>query len=305
MLGIQQKKGDPDKLCGSLVVYAKILPSAVKDNDHVGIPFDSMVRNGILAVRGEFEKNNMIKRFLQNEMGASMDKGISNLIERIKESGEELPEGLDPDSIREHLEEISSMEIIPVPAKVMFYNNEEEILEENADIYYIGEFTGMSQAHLCITSLPILYQAKYREQQNSEEQGYINELLSQIESNDLISSKTGTGEFLPGEGNLLTFVGNLQELFERQVVPYLLYQAADEEQFNSSLLRFERFMEPYKEKKDIEQICESIRRLRADENNTKERSRIELLCKQVSAMYHEKFELLPEILEKLSALENE
>ncbi|MCR5029787.1 MAG: hypothetical protein K6A31_11115 [Fibrobacter sp.] len=304
MLGIQQKKGDPEKLCGRLVVYAKITPSASKDQNAGPIPFASMVRNGILAVRGEFEKNNSIKRFLQHEAGASsVDKGISDMIEHIKESGGELPEGLDIDSFKDRLEELSSMEIIPVPAKIMFYDNEEEILEENADIYYIGEFSGMSQAHLCITSLPILYQAKYREQQNAEEQSYINELLSQIETDGLITSKPETGEFLPGNGNLLTFVGNLQELLERQVVPYLLYQAADEEQFSTSLDRFYAFMAPYKDQRDVQLIGKTLRRLRVNENDVKERSRLELLCRKVSAMYHEKFEQVPEIQKKLSELD--
>ncbi len=304
MLGIQQKKGDPDKLCGRLVAYARISPSASKEQNVGPIPFASMVRNGILAVRGEFEKSNNIKRFLQQETGvSSIDKGISEMIEHIKESGGELPEGLDIDSFKDRLEELSSMEIIPVPAKIMFYDSEEEILEENADIYYVGEFTGMSQAHLCITSLPILYQAKYREQQSAEEQSYINELLSQIESNGLISSKPEGGEFLPGKGNLLTFVGNLQELLERQVVPYLLYQAAEEEQFTASLNRFNEFMVPYKEPKDVQQIAMTLRKLRSNENNVKERFRLELLCRKVGAMYHEKFEEIPGIQRKLAELD--
>jgi len=304
MLGIQQKKGDPDKLCGRLVVYAKILPSASKEQNVGPIPFGSMIRNGILAVRGEFEKNNNIKRFLERETGASsVDKGISEMIEHIKESGGELPEGLDIDSFKDRLEELSTMEIIPVPAKIMFYDSEEEILAENADIYYIGEFSGMSQAHLCITSLPILYQAKYREQQSAEEQNYINELLLQIESDGLISSKPEGGEFLPGKGNLLTFVGNLQELLERQVVPYLLYQAAEDDQFTASLNRFNEFMVPYKEPKDVQLIGATLRKLRTNENNVKERFRLELLCRKISAMYHEKFEELPEIQQKLAELD--
>ncbi len=305
MLGIQQKKGSSDRLCGRLVVYARIAPSAMKDGDSRRFPFGSMVRNGILAVRGEFEKNGTIKHFMQREMGTSVDQGISNLIEHIKETGGELPDGVDADTFRERLEELSSMEIIPVPAKIMFYNNEEEILQENADVYYVGEFTGMSQAHLCITSVPILYQAQYREQQNAEEQAYINELLSQIESNDLISSKTDSGEFLPGNGNLLSFVGELQELLERQIVPFLLYQAVGEELFQRCLDRFYKFMEPYKEQKDVQQIGLSICQLRADENNAKERSRLELLCKKVGAMYHERFELLPDIQKQLADLEKE
>lgn len=91
MLGIEQKKGDSHNLCGRLIVYAKISPSASK-NDSGPIPFTSMVKNGILAVKGEFKNNDSLKRFMQHEMGSSMDKGISDLIEHIKEQGGELPE---------------------------------------------------------------------------------------------------------------------------------------------------------------------------------------------------------------------
>lgn len=303
MLGIEQKKGDPDKLCGRMVAYAKIRNAPMKQ-DSMPMPFASMARNGLLAVRGEFERNNNIKRFMQHEFGSSsIDKGIGDLIEHIKESGGSLPEGVDANAFRERLEELSSMEIIPVPAKIMFYDSEDEILQEDADVYYIGEFVGMNQAHLCITSLPILYQAKFREQQNAEEQEYIGELLSQIESDGLITSKPESGEFLPGKGNLLSFVGDLQELLERRVVPFLLYQSANEEQFNAALNRFYAFMEPYSGQKDILQIGETIRKLRADENDSTERKRLELLCRKVSAVYHEQFEKLPEIQEGLSGLE--
>ena len=303
MLGIEQKKGNPERLCGRMVAYAKILRSAMK-NDAMPGPFPSMIRNGILAVRGEFEKNSNIKSFMRHEMGTSVDKGINDLIEHIKETGGELPDGVDVESFRNRLEELSSMEIIPVPAKIMFYENEEDILRENADIYYIGEFSGMSQAHLCITSLPIFYQAKYREQQNAEEQSYISELLSQIESDGLITSKPENGEFLPGKGNLLTFVGDLQELLERQVVPYLLYQAGNGEEFKASLDRFKSFMAPYKEPGDVEGIGKAICKLRMNENDSRERFRLELLCRKVSAMYHEKFEQVPEIQQKLNALDH-
>lgn len=303
MLGIVQKKGDPDKLCGRMVAYAKISEAAMKNGSGpMPGPFPSMIRNGILAVRGEFEKNGNIKSFMRHEMGTSVDKGLSDLIEHIKESGGELSEGVDVDSFRNRLEELSSMEIIPVPAKIMFYETEDDIMRENADIFYIGEFSGMSQAHLCITSLPIFYQAKYREQRNAEEQSYISELLSQIEADGLITSKPENGEFLPGKGNLLTFVGDLQELLERQVVPYLLYQAHDAGVFRASLERFKDFMAPYKDSGDVDGIQKAICRLRENENDSRERSRLELLCRKVSAIYHEKFERVPEIIQKLKEL---
>lgn len=186
------------------------------------------------------------------------------------------------------------MEIIPVPAKIVFYESETEILNEDADIYYIGEFSGMSQAHLCITSLPIFYQAKFREQATLSEQKYINEILSQIETEDPVTTKV-MGEFLPGKGNLNLFIGNLQELLDSRVIPYLLYRANDDAEFKTCITRFKDFMKPYPDQKDVLAIENSVSALRKNEHDSVERSRLELLCSKVSAMYHEKFELIPDI----------
>ena len=87
------------------------------------------------------------------------------------------------------------------------------------------------------------------------------------------------------------------------MVPYLLYQAADEEQFSTNLDRFYAFMAPYKNQRDVQLIGETLRRLRVNENDVKERFRLELLCRKVGAMYHEKFEQVPEIQKKLSELD--
>jgi hypothetical protein len=303
MLGVVQKKGNPLELCGRLVVYAKIRPSV---NPETGrLPFASMVRNGLLVVKGEFKANDTFKHFMQHELGESMNDGISEMIEHIKEQGGEIPEGMDPEAFRERLDELSNMEVIPVPAKIIFCDTEDEILQEDADIYYIGEFSGLSQAHLCITSLPIFYQAQYREQQASIEQKYINEILSQIEGNEAVDipKLKASGEFLPGEGTLNTFIGNLLELLGGRVVPYLLYQVSDEAEYQVCIRRFYDFMKPYPNPSDIDAIDRTIQILRKETDNKKAQAKLELLCEKVSALYHEEFERIPGLQKELEALE--
>ena len=41
MLGIEQKKGNDEKLCGRMIAYAKILPSPDAQN---ATPFDDLVK---------------------------------------------------------------------------------------------------------------------------------------------------------------------------------------------------------------------------------------------------------------------
>jgi hypothetical protein len=268
------------------------------------LPFASMVRNGWLVVKGEFKANDSFKHFMQHELGESMNEGISQMIEHIREQGGDLPEGVDPEAFRDRLEELSNMEVIPVPAKIIFCDTEEEILQEDADIYYIGDFSGLSQAHLCITSLPIFYQAQYREQQTSQEQKYINEILSQIEGNEAadVPKLKANGEFLPGKGTLDTFMGNLLELLGGRVVPYLLYQVSDEAEYKVCMNRFHEFMKPYPNPSDIDAIENTIELLRAEGDNKKARARLELLCQKVSALYHEEFERIPGLQKELDAL---
>lgn len=304
MLGIIQKKGNPERLSGRLIVYAKIMSTGYGDNH---LPFAGMVRNGLLVVEGEFQSGDSFKKFFQKEFGGASSEDFSEILDRLREAGGELPEGVDPDTVRERLEEVSNMEVIPVPAKVVFYENENEILMENADIYYIGEFYGLSQAHLCITSLPIFYQAQYREQINLEEQKYINDVLSQIEDGGIteISQLQETGVFLAGKGNLDTFVGNLQELLTTQVIPFLLYETEDEESYENRIRRFYEFMKPYPQQDDIRKTDLTIRDLRRNFKNAKALRRLELLSQKIGAIYHENFERVPALQKELDLLDSD
>ncbi len=300
MLGIEQKKGDPDHLCGHIIAYAKIVPAG--NVDRGSFPFADLVHNGLLVVRGDFEGNETIKNFMQNKFGTSVKDGISEIIDRIHEQGGELPEGIDPDELREKMDEFANMEVIPVPAKIIRAESEEQLLKENADIYYVGKFTGMSQVHLCITSLPIFYQAQYREQQTAQGQEYINEILAQIEGDDVGIKKTEE-DFLP-VGTLDTFMGNLYELLNKKVVPFLLYQVQDELEYRASFERFHDFMSSYSPASDVDAVSAAIRALRADEDDKIARARVELLCKKMSAIYDEKFEDVPELAKRLAELDS-
>jgi len=306
MLGIVQKKGDPDFLCGRMVAYARILPgSEGVGTAHAQTPLDGMVHNGLLAVTGEFVRHSGFNDFLRSEFNASMQDGLNSLIERIKDAGGELPEGIDQDSLKEKLGEFSNMEIIPVPAKVVMYESEADILSENADIYYLGEFMGQSQAHLCITSFPIYYQARYREQTSRHLQNDINALLGEIEKGSLVTQIPDAGNdpaILHLTGDLTGYTGHLLELLTSQIIPNLLYNTGNPIEYAQSMERFRQFMQPYRYQEDISAIAQLLEAMRNGENTPRSRRKLELLCQKVSALHHEEFERLQGIQKEPSEL---
>lgn len=306
MLGIEQKKGDSNHLCGKMVAYARILPGDSAASTRQSSPLDGMVRNGLLVVTGEFTRHTGFTDFMRNEFNASMQEGLGNLIDRIREMGGEVPEGMDQDSLREKLGEFSNMEIIPVPAKVVLYGSEEEILAEDADIYYLGEFVGPSQAHLCITSFPIYYQARYREQVARTLQNEINSLLSEVEHDSLVSLIPQIGSdpaILNLQGDLESYSGHLLELLTGQIIPNLVYNTGNPIEFQQSMDSFKHFMRPYRYPADIVDIEQLLETMRAGHSAQHDRRKLELLCQKISALHHEEFERLQAIQKELAELE--
>lgn len=302
MLGIEQKKGDPEILCGRLIAYAKILPSAEPEPEPK--PFQDMARNGLLVIEGDFrDTGTTFKQYLQKELGKDVDKNIAGFIEKLREETGDLPEGLDPDTIRERMNELSSMEVIPIPARIIICETEEEILSFDGDIFYVGEFQGVGQAHFCLTSLPMFYQAKYREQEKMNEQRYLNELLSQINTQKAVTTAEidGTSELFPEGSSLNSFTGNLRELLDSHVFPFFL-ALETEADFEQNWATFESFMEPYPNKNDLRMLHETLVKLRGDQSNALERKCLELIGNKISATFHEDFRKIPGIVAELENL---
>ena len=114
MLGIEQKKGNDQRLCGRMIAYAKILPSP--DAERSGTPFDDMVKNGLFALEGDFRQQPKLPS--RRAINKAVDSKIDNLLESMEEDGLELPEDMDVDSLRERLHELANMEVIPIPARI-------------------------------------------------------------------------------------------------------------------------------------------------------------------------------------------
>jgi len=299
MLGIEQKKGNDENLCGRMIAYARILPNP--DNETSGTPFDDMIKNGILTLEGDFRQS-LPTKSQRRALSDAMDEKFDNMLERMESEGIEIPENVDVDKMRERLHELSNMEVIPIPAKIGNFNNEAEILEEDADIYYIGEFLGVGQAHYCLTTLPIYYQAVYREQARRKEMEFLNEALAQIETGEFVDTddlQNDTEELFPKGVTLNTFVGDMGKLLNTRVVPFLLALESDE-QYEVQIKQFYQFMKGYPVQADVKLVDLAIRDLRAKRDNSMVRKILELGCQKIVAIYNEDPQQAEEIGEQIA-----
>ena len=286
MLGIEQKKGNDDNLCGRIIAYAKILPNP--DEQDSGTPFDDMIKNGLLALEGDFR---MFSPRVPSKkaIDRAVDDKINDMLESMEADGVELPPDMNIETMRERLHELSSMEVIPIPAKIGNFSCEEDILNEDADIYYIGEFIGAGQAHFCLTTLPIYYQARFREQARKKEMDFVNDALSQLETGEFVDTEDlqkDSDDLFPKGVTLNTFMGDLGKLLNTRVIPFLL-ALESEEQYNQQIKLFYEFMKGYPIQTDVKLIDLALRDLRQKSESTMARKLLELGCQKIDAIYNE------------------
>lgn len=300
MLGIEQKKGNDNNLCGRMIAYARILPNP--DGDMGGSPFDDMIKNGLLALEGDFRQAIPTKS-QRKAITEAMDEKFDNMLQHMESEGIDIPENVDVDKMRERLHELSSMEVIPIPARIGNFENEDQILAEDADIYYIGEFIGAGQAHYCLTTLPIYYQAVYREQAKRKEMDFLNEALAQIEAGDFVDTddlQQNSQELFPEGITLNNFVGDLSKLLNVRVIPFLLAMESDVD-YDRQMIKFFEFMKAYPETADILRIDMALRELRHQDSNVA-RKLLELSCQKVCAVYDENTRRAQDIDQQISDL---
>ena len=292
MLNIIQKKGSPDQLCGHLLAYARILPGPAPTGD---FPWDDLVQNGLLVVSGEFSSQATLGEFLRREFKGEGGDALDGLVNKLREMGEDIPEGLNSDDLRKHIEGLSHMEIIPIPAKVVVFESEEALLQKDSDIFYVGEFVGVQHAHLAVSSFPILYQALYREQESRKVQLEINNLLEGALSNQV---PLGDPAVLQLTGSLETYPGDLLDLLLGVVVPNLVYHLQNPSEFALSLQNFRIFMESYRFPADLVEMESALSALRQGQQI--QNHHLELLCRKIVALQTERFEQLPALQAALS-----
>ena len=246
-LNIEKKKGDPLRLDGNVIVYAKI---DIDPEDYLTMkhPVASMIHGGMLAVQGNYKEQNSLREFLLNEMGISLDsEGIDDELTEMIEGLDGLESALDPAKLRKKLDNISEIEdFIPTPAKMVAFHSEQELLAQPGDIYCTGSYKGIGNAVLSINAVPIIYQALFKEQQAQSLHSEIESLISQIECGEQPGYTVTSPEVDP-EATLL-----------KEYIPLMLYQRTDPAAFSAAQKQFRAFMRGYRFNDDVEAIISLI-----------------------------------------------
>jgi hypothetical protein len=280
---IECKRGEPGRLRGKLIAYVRVEGrDSDRDPGEAASPLEGLVRNGILAVQANFVDQRNIRDFFKKEFGISLEKGIQEVIEQARETGG-LEGALDPEAVKERLESMKNADFIPIPAKVAFFSSEEEMLAQDADIYYLGDFTVLSHAHLCVNSFPILYQAYYREQEHRQVEKEITALLLNIET-----PKSDASAFLPGEW---------KEHLLKKLIPSMIYTRGREPEHGREVEAFRSFMGEFGFPEDAESILELIRS--ASSFGPPVLRKLELLVSKVEALQNEDYERIEAIKKEL------
>lgn len=174
---IEMKRGNSQNLSGNLLAYACISDSALREAEQESSPFVDMVRGGLLAIAGDFRTQRSLRDFLNDMAG-------SNTIEKFKErlsADHHLPEDFDLPSFLKQRENLERLDAIPVPSQIVGFDSEEELLQSDADIFFLGNYHSLNNAHLVLSSFPILYQGFFREADLRKVRAEIDALLRDIE----------------------------------------------------------------------------------------------------------------------------
>jgi hypothetical protein len=286
LLFIEQKKGDPSRLDGRLTVYVTvdIDPAEMAATKH---PVASLVQNGLLVAQGNFRDQNSLRDFLKSEMGVSLEEGLDQLLEKM----DGIEGALDPQKLKDKLENMDEIEdFFPTPAKIVPFHSEEEILSQEGDVFYGGLYKKIGNAILCVNALPILYQARYREQVLLNIRSEIDQLISQIESN------------VPPAQAQLSESDFLQKL-EKEFIPSLLYSRNNPKDFTEVESHFRTFLDGYRFKQDIDAIIHIIKL--PQELTRKHFKLLELYAKKIAEVRKEHFAEAEKIRLDIESVEKE
>jgi hypothetical protein len=270
-LGIEQKKGDVNCLDGRLTIYAfvNIDPSEMVSSKH---PIASMINNGILAAQGNYKEQNNLRDFLKSEMGLSLEEGLSEFLEKL----DGLESALDPDKLKEKIDNLDDFQdFIPTPAKIVPFHSEDEIHAQEGDIYCAGAFDNVANANLSVNSFPILYQARYREQQLERVRTEIEQLILQVEKNQA------------PEVNATSPGVDVEEKLLKEFIPNMLYCRKNMAVFPAAAKQFRHFMRGYQFSDDVEQIVTLISY--PEELTAKQYKLLELYARKIAQVLKENF----------------
>jgi len=274
-------RGDPSRLDGRLTAIARLVGPLPEDH-----PTAAMVHGNMLCVQGNFRDQRTMADFFRVELGLTMEKGIDEIIEQTRQAGG-LESALDPEAVRERLRSLGQSEFLPIPAKVVGFDRLEDALQEEGDVVLLGTFEDVQFAHMAINGFPMLYQARYREQEHRQMREEISQWLGRIEES---SSETPAQ---PEPPTLETFEGDIEEHLLKDLLPGMFYAEGGSFEAHAAELRFRAFMAPCLVPHDVETMVSLVPAVRRGDSASLHR--LELLVRKAAALQREDFRTLERI----------
>jgi len=270
-------RGDPLHLDGRLTAIAHLTTPLPEDH-----PGAAMMHESLLSVQGNYRDQRTMADFFRSEFGLSVEKGIEEIIEQARQNGG-LEGALDPEQVRERLRNMGDSEFLPIPAKVVRIPGMDAAAHLEGDVVFLGDFAEFQFAHMAVNSFPILYQARYREQERQAMREQIEGMLEKL----VLSSEEDAN---PSEPNLETFQGDLENHLLREILPGMFYARESSSEAEDAERRFRTFMAPYLFPTDVERMVGLVPQIRHGENPALRQ--LELLVRKAVAIQREDWKAL-------------
>jgi hypothetical protein len=246
--------------------------------------FASMVHNGLLVAQGNFKDQYNFRDFLKSELGISMEEGLEEGLTELIGRMEGLESTLDPQKLKDRLENMDDLEdFIPTPAKIVPFHSEEEILSQEGDLFFAGHFKNIGNAVLSVQALPMLYQARYREQEVGRIRGEIESIISQIEHT--------AGE--AGAAAASTPDHSIEDDLLKKYIPNMIYSKNEPHNFEAAVKEFREFMSSYRFAEDVDAVVSLISG--SKELTQKDNTLLALFAKKIAYIDKEDFAKAEEI----------
>jgi hypothetical protein len=269
----KQLNGDPENLDGRLFAFCRVeLDSPPEEIRH---PLAGMIHNNLISVRADYREEKPFSRIFKKELGENIKAGVEDLLEKL--GIDNAGENIDLDKIAKHLESMKEIgEYIPTPAQFADFDSAGAILQQPGDIFDLGTFQNLSNANFCLNALPILYQAKYREQKGQEISREINSLLESI--SNFSASQEPSWREAPDA---------VQQNLMMKYIPSIFYATNDSGATKNACQKLRSYLEGYRFSEDVEMIVSLTQKKELDHGRLNRL--LELLINKIASVISEDF----------------
>jgi hypothetical protein len=138
-------------------------------------------------------------------------------------------------------------DLIPTPAKIVPFYSEADILTQEGDVFFTGTYKSLGNANLSVNAFPILYQARFREEQLERVRSEIELLISQIEKNVPIPG--------PDPDNAYAVI---EEKILKEYIPAMLYSRQDTKAFSAARDQFSAYTGGFDSPQEVASIIKTL-----------------------------------------------